>query len=336
MALTSIGDMAQHFLSLRQGVAIRQRLATLTGEMATGTVADPVAHLGGRSDRLADIERRIALGKAGAEATAALGQRLETAQVALGQIEALRTQHSADLIATPVSAVPVTIAGGAARAEGAFAAAISALNARHGGEYLFSGAASDTPSLAAAADILSALRTATAGATDPADLSARVRSFFSDPGGGFETMGYLGDAGPAATRQIDGESRITLGPRADDPAIREVLGAFALAAVAADAALGFSDTDRADLLRQAGTDLVASAEPLTGARAALGAAQEDVETATARQSAALSAARIMRNDLVSADPAETATLLKQVQTQLETHYTLTARLSGLTLAGYLR
>jgi len=39
---------------------------------------------------------------------------------------------------------------------------------------------------------------------------------------------------------------------------------------------------------------------------------------------------------VNADPFETASTLQAVQLQLETHYAMTARLSRLSLAEYLR
>jgi flagellar hook-associated protein 3 FlgL len=43
-----------------------------------------------------------------------------------------------------------------------------------------------------------------------------------------------------------------------------------------------------------------------------------------------------RSDIVSVDPFEVATELQNLQVQLETIYTITARLSGLSLTKYLR
>jgi len=336
MALTSIGDMAQHFMSLRNGTAVRTRLSQLTNEMSTGVAGDTTAHLHGRSDRLIDLDRRIALGQAQASATRALGQRLATAQVALEQVEGLRSDLSADLLGTPVSATAPTLAGASARADAAFAAVVSALNGRHGAESLFTGNATDRAALAPASDILAAVRGAVAGAADSADVVARVDAFFDDAGGGFETMAYLGDDGARAQRRIDGDQAVTLGPRADDPALRSVMKALALAALASDPALPLADAGRGDLLRGAGADLVGAADALAAVRGRLGADQESIDAAASRQSAALSATRILRNDLVAVDPAETASLLQQVKTQLEAQYTVTARLAGLTLAGFLR
>ena len=54
-----------------------------------------------------------------------------------------------------------------------------------------------------------------------------------------------------------------------------------------------------------------------------------------RNAAEASALQIARNGLVAADPYDTATAIQAVQTQIETLYTLTARLSRLSLTDYL-
>lgn len=336
MALTLIGDMSRHFQTLRHGTGLRQQLDRLTAEMTSGTADDAAAHLAGRGDRLVLLDRQIALRSAGQSAALALGQRLETAQTVLGEVAERSAGVASDLVALSPVATSGQIGTASAQAEAAFRTVVSALNGRHGSESLFAGAATDGPALADADTILAALRGEVAGALSAADLAARVEGFFSDPGGGFATSAYRGDTGPAATRRIGADSQVTLGPRADDPALRDLLGALALGAVADDPALPLPAADRAAALRQAGVDLLAAAEPLTTLRAGLGAAQEQVDDAATRQSAGLAATRIMRNALVALDPAETASRLRQVETQLETHYTVTARLSGLTLAGYLR
>lgn len=336
MALTSIGDLARHFVSLQQNGALKERLQRLSTELATGQVSDPVAHLSGRSDRIGDLDRRITLQTAAVSASRALGQRLETAQVVLDSVETMRGDLSANLLAVPQQGLPVAIATASARAGQVFEATVSAMNSRHGAESLFAGTATDGPALAAAPDILAAVQTAVAGAVDAADLQARLDTFFDSPSGGFATMAYQGDSGPPAVRRIEGGRSIELAPRADDPAIRTVLKAAALASVAADPGLALSDAERAKAQRAAGMTLMAAADPLTAARGRLGVAQEDVDATVARQAASLSATTILRNDLTSADPFETASALQQVEARLATQYAVTARLAGLSLAGYLR
>ncbi len=334
MALTSIGDMARHFAGLRNTTALKERLAQLSAEVASGQVADPVAHLNGRSDLLVDLDRTITLRTTEQKASAALGARLDTTQVALDSIEAQRSTLSSDLLALPIAAAPSVIAGAAAKAQAGLETVISALNGRQGGESLFAGTATDSPALAGAGTVMTALRSAVAGATDAADLTARIDSFFDDPAGGFATTVYRGDTGSAATRRI-GDLTVTLDPRADAAELKAVMKSLAKAAMAGDPGMTLSDNDRATALRDAGTGLVAAAEGLTATRARLGATQEAVDAATARQGAALSAAKMLRNDLIAADPYEAATALTEVQTRLDTQYAVTARLAGLSLGAYL-
>jgi len=89
-------------------------------------------------------------------------------------------------------------------------------------------------------------------------------------------------------------------------------------------------------LRHAGEALIAGAGNLVQLRASVGSAEARVEEASARLSARETALEIARNDMSAADPYETASNLQEVQLQLETHYTLTARLSRLSLTEYLR
>lgn len=336
MALTSIGDMARHLVSLQQNGALKERLHRLSSELATGQVSDPVAHLAGRSDRIGELDRRIALSESAVKATRALGQRLDSTQQILDRIESMRADLSADLLAVPQQGLAVANATASMRAGQVFEASVSALNGRHGNEALFAGTATDQPALAPASTILDAVRLTVAGATDAADLQARLDTFFDSPTGGFATMAYLGDDGPAAVRRIEDGRLVELGPRADDPALRTVLKAAALAAVAGDPALTMSDAERSSALRAAGVALVSGADALTAARGRIGVVQEDVDSTVARQVASLTASTMMRNDLTAADPFETASALQQVETRLATQYAVTARLAGLSLAGYLR
>ena len=70
--------------------------------------------------------------------------------------------------------------------------------------------------------------------------------------------------------------------------------------------------------------------------AVAGSSQERIAQETSRLNAENTSMGIYRNKMVSADQFETASNLQQVQLQLETHYTVTARLSRLSLVGYLR
>jgi len=176
---------------------------------------------------------------------------------------------------------------------------------------------------------------AIAGATTMEDARTAINDWFDVPGGGFETLGYLGDTGDNPTRRIDDETTAEYPARADDQAVRDVLKATALAALATDTGLVMDNDERALMFSAATTDLISAGGPIVNLQAVTGAEEARVDSANARLTAQVSALSLMRNDMVSADPFQTATELEAVQTQLETHYTVTARLSQLSLVRYL-
>lgn len=336
MSNLGIGDMSRAFSSRLQNLDIRDRLFRLSDELATGKPADLGAHLDGDRTRLSDVDRQISLAQGFAGTTRALGQTLSTMQSALGRMDDVRSGLGARLLTTTPASTDAQQTSASDAARGAFADLVSSLNTRFGGAALFAGTTTDGTALADADAMMTSLRASVLGAVTASDVETAVDLWFNDPAGGFATMGYTGDTGADLTRRIDTDTDVTIAPRADHPTVKDLLRATAIAALAADPALGLPRSTTTTLLSHATVDLLSAAEPLTALRADLGAGEERVATALASHVAAESALGIMRNDLALVDPYATATALQQVQTQLETHYTLTARLANLSLVGYLR
>src|SRR5690606_30858124 len=131
-----------------------------------------------------------------------------------------------------------------------------------------------------------------------------------------------------------GESA-TMDLTAADPALRDLLEGFALGALVAQGTLQGDDAGRSFLLKRSGEALLASGNDLAAVRARVGSVEARIAGAGARNAAEASALQIARNGLVAADPYDTASALQAVQTQIETLYALTARLSRLSLTDYL-
>jgi flagellar hook-associated protein 3 FlgL len=89
------------------------------------------------------------------------------------------------------------------------------------------------------------------------------------------------------------------------------------------------------LLQQSGTDLLEASAATATMRSNIGFQQENLSNTQARQSAELTTFQMAYNDLTVSDPFETAVKIEAVQTQLETHFTLTGRLSRLSLVEYI-
>ncbi len=336
MPLTSLSDMAQSFAQNRNNTAIRTRLATLTGELSTGKTADLTARLKGDTVAVRDIDRQLGLNAIHTRAATEAVLWTDAIQTRLGRIETERSTLSTTLLGLAQEPDDQQRALAAQAGRTAFDGTVAALNARLGGEALFAGRATDVTPLASAADMMAALRIAAAGATTAADLATAVDAWFDTPGGGFGTVGYAGDTGGQQSRRITDDLTIAPGIRADDATLRDVMKAAALAALAEDTSLTMTVAERTAVLNDASARTLTVGAPLTGMRAGLGQQEALIERRQADIAARTTALSIVRNQTDAADPYETAGALQEVQVLLETHYAVTARLSQLNLAQYLR
>lgn len=336
MTLTAIGDLSRHFVALRQNTRLKSEVQTLGQELTTGIVSDATERLRGETARLGHLDRRMAMIESHLSAGREIAQILARMQASLGDIDSRRETLAAELIALPPSLSETRQADLGASAEGTMSAMVAALNTRVAGEALFAGRDVEGAALADAGTMLDDLSAALAGAGDGAAVIARVESWFMDAGGGFEAGGYLGDTGPVMEHRLGDGRTALVDARADDVALREVLAATALAALVGRGVLAGDAAGRTDLLRESGARLIGASEGLTLVQARLGRAEEIVEESATRQAAERTALAIQRNEMVAADPFETASRLQEVQTRLETSYMVTARLARLTLAEYMR
>lgn len=336
MPMTSIGDLAGNYANRLQTARIKTELQRLTAELSTGRPVDPVAHLGGDTARLALIERNIAVAQARATAATGLGQILSTMQTILGDVDAVRGNLAAQLVPLTESSTPRDIERASLAGRDAFRDIVGRLNGTFGGGSLFAGTGTDAPALADADDMLASLAAAAAGSVTAADVRAAVDAWFDDPAGGFATMGYLGDTGDPMTRRIDEGVSVTLSARADHPVLKDLLRQTAYVALASDPALALPESTADALVRGGLSDLYGLAAPLTDLRAELGLAEERTADAASRNGALAAALTLSRNDLALVDPYATAVALTQTETQLETQFAVTARLSGLSLVNFLR
>lgn len=336
MSLLSIGDLAQSYMLRRQNVQLKSQMSKLSEELTSGRTSDTAKHLSGDYSYLGDLERgsRVLEGYF----TAATEARLFTGamQNALEHVHTLTSKLSATLISTSNSNLPTVIASASFDARGQLATIVSSLNSNVAGRALFSGVEVDSAALAPAETILSNLRTAVAGEISLSGIVTAVDQWFDTPGGGFETLGYQGSTQGMSPYLLGEGQSVDLDLRADNPAFRDLLKNVAIAALANDPALGFATTLKSHLLLHAGQGLITAQDSLTGIRADLGFAESRIEESTSRIASEKTSLDYARGELLGVDPYESATRLENVQFQLESLYAVTARLSRLTLADYLR
>lgn len=319
---------------LASGVrSVNLDLARTAEELASGLRSDPVDASGGDPARLYVLEHDLFINQTRSRAIEGAKSRAAVTQAALQQIQNATEDTGAALIAAAQSGDirSADLAGRDARS--AFGSAVSALNARFGDRTLFSGAASTRPAIATPEAILEDILARVATESDAIGLIAAVDEYFADPAG-YRTTGYLGADTDAPSAEIGESERISFALRADDERIIAGLSALALAAVAETHDL--SADARLAIYREAGNRGIAATAEVISARADLGIAEERMELATIRLEASDQLLERSRSAIMARDPFEAATEFTALETQLQTMFSITARLSGLSLTNFLR
>lgn len=335
MQFTALGDMARSFNASRVNADIRTRLDDLAAQLSTGLKSDVSQDLGAEAKRVPEVQRQLSLSRSQVSLALQLGQRLEVMQAGIETVSRIGSNLFDQASLSWQSASDDGYAALSDQGRSALEDAVAALNTRFAGSSLFAGTAEDRPAIATAEEILADIGSSVAGSTTAVDLLAAVDGWFDDTGGGFDTIAYLGDSASIPVRRIDDLTTVEIAARGDDPAFRDLLKSAVLAQVAGDFTLALSGSDRDAVARRAGEEALAATSRLAELGGRVGMSEQRVEDARVRLTAQSSSLELYRNDLMAADPFETAAALQEVQIQLETHYAVTARLSQLSLTRYL-
>ena len=336
MTSITIGDLANTFLIKRQTSGLKSEMARLASELTTGQKADLGTSLAGDFGPFAGIERSLRAIAAYTTANSEAAGMLTASQLALENVQSIGRDLSTALLTASSSEDVVLIGATAEDARQKFSAVVSTLNTSMADRTLFGGAATDRPALATGAEMLAEIKTATAGETTAAGIAAAVAAWFDDAGGGFETMGYLGSSKDMGPMLIAEDETAAVSVRADDQVIRDTLKGYAMMSLIAEGALDGEVIQQAELTAVAAGKLLAADGEITDLRAQIGSVEARVEDAKARNAAEKAAYELARTELVGADPYETATELQAVYAQIETLYTVTARIAGLSFTDYMR
>lgn len=335
MTFLSIGDLAQSFQLRRDTARVQGDLLRLSGELSSGLRSDLAAATAGDLGPLAAIERDLDAVDAFTLAAKEAKFIGEVANDVLGRISDDLGVSAATLLMSETLVQPALVDNAASDARQRFDSAVAALNTQVAGRSLFSGQAYDTAPLADADAILGDLYVVVSVETTVEAALAAIDTWFA-PGGAFETTAYLGSSADAPPVRLGDGAVAQPTLRAADPRIVESLKSFASAALLDLGLFAGSPNLRADMARTSGERLLSASDDLNAARAAIGEGQQAVERARVRLESERSAFELARNEIVSADPFETAVRLQEAQSQLETLYIVMSRLSAMSLAGYLR
>jgi flagellar hook-associated protein 3 FlgL len=332
----SLGDMAQTFMLRRMSGSLKQDARVAAQELTSGQSANISQRLRGDFSHLSGLEGSLTKLNGYRAATDRAALTTNAMQTTLRYIDSLTDDIGINLLGAGTAADVGTMSSTINDASQRFDAVIRALNTKLGDSTLFAGVASDGPAIASSDVILTALETAIydAGAVTAPDIEAAVTAWFDAPAG-FASVGYLGGQS-LSSLAISPEDKVDLSITAADPALRDTLKALALAALVGretsipDAATGM------DLTRRAGTALLQSQSDRALLAGRLGLSEARIDQAQTRNQAEGFTLQLARADLLAIDPYEAATRMEAAQNQLETLYSVTARLSRLSLVDFLR
>jgi flagellar hook-associated protein 3 FlgL len=320
----------------RTGLMLRAEVQRHSLEMTTGRSANPSQRLKGDLGLLSAIEARMSRVGAQERTFAWQGERAAAAQAALGQLATIHGTLRAATLANAMGEPDGAVLGRLGQTgRQALTDMVAILGRGLAGQSLFSGDLQDRAPLAGAEAIVAAASAAVAGATTADEVLLRVRDFFDDPAGPFQTALYTGGA-PVAPALPPGAGPVPDLPTAADPALRRTMEGAVLAALAGDV-VTFPDLEmRRGIATRAVEQQAAGAVALTSLRGSLGTVEEALSEGRARLLAERDALETARDGRIGIDPFEAASRLEEARARLEALFVVTARVSRLSLTEYLR
>lgn len=338
MTFSPIGFPAQprNDLLARLVGQLRGQSDTARQEVVTGLRADPAGALNGKVSELLGVDQSLA----------EIAQYREI--IGLASARAAVTQNTLDVLRDFANELSVSgqtalesnlsTAGEAVSvaARQALGAAISALNVSFGGRRLFAGDAGDSPAVTSAEVFMATSVTILEAGPTAGAAYANLTVGFTTVGGLYDSSLYTGGSGDAPATEVANGERLAYAQRADAAPIRALLRDLVTLAAAFDPGNAIPDDDRRAMAGQAIAGMRNNVSGLIGMAGEVGAAEERMTTVAARNQASEVGLTLAYMSLAGRDQFEAATELTNLETQLETTFLATARLSNLSLVNFLR
>ncbi|RUM07198.1 flagellar hook-associated family protein [Rhizobium chutanense] len=332
-------------LTIRQG---QNQMTKATMEATTGVYADIGVSLGGNAARSVDFSREVDRIDSIKSSNSLVTARMESSQLGLSKMKDVGDGLVSKLTALQGSHDPGSITVAIQSATSALSTMMDTANTMVNGEYLFSGINTDVQPLsdnttATSADIVTALNTYATGLGKAVSdltgdemetfITSTVEPMFSETNWTDATTGWSQASSQNMTSRISNSEVIESSTNANSEGMRY----FALASVMTSALLGqdLSSDAMSTVSKQAISYTTKATSGLVTQASQLGLSQERVK----KSNDALDAqSNIIKNklvDLQGVDPYEASTLVKTLETQLETAYTIVSKIQQLSLVNYL-
>ena len=335
MNVTSVADLSKSLQLRRDTGRIKTDLARLTNELSSGIDSNLVGRFKGNFGPLAGVERGLARSESFLVVIAERQLVVSNQQVAITNLRALG-EVSSSLLIVQETGDPTLVESAGQDALSRFSSAIANLNTQSGGRSIFAGTATDRPAVADPEIIFDEIEAeiALAGAVTADAVEAVVSDWFAI-GGGYDTLGYIGGAAEQSGPRISEGETSSSSPTANEDAIRSYLSGLATGALLGRGVLAAEPEEQGRLARISGLRLFEAEADLLNLQARIGSSEAQIERARSEALAESESLQLARTELIGVDPYETAVELQSAETQLQTLYSITARLSSLSLTSYL-
>jgi flagellar hook-associated protein 3 FlgL len=335
-------------LTIRQS---QNQMVKASLEATTGTYADIGEALGNGAAKSVNFDREIDRIASIKTSNSVVNLRLQTSQNGLTDLKKMGDDLVGKLIALKGSQNSTSVTVAIQSANDALNGVLNTGNSMANGEYLFAGINSDVQPLTdksatASADIVTALNTYAATNFTPAKalneltkadmdtfMTTTVEPMFSEAAWTDPTTGWSQASDQNMTSRISNSEVVTSSTNANSEGMRYM----AMATVMTSALVGLDLSS--DAMGAVSDKAIAYAGQATGGlvtqASQLGLSQERVSKANDALDAQSTLLKGKLVDLQGVDPAEASTLVKTLETQLETAYTIVSKIQQLSLVNYL-
>ncbi|KIU43885.1 MULTISPECIES: flagellin [Bradyrhizobium] len=298
-----VATFAQSDQMISSALRVQAAMANEQVQESSGLQSEDFGGYGSGAGRVINLQVSVTRAQSYIDASTLADNKVQAMYSAVGSVTDIITQLRTQLSAATVGSSTAT-ASVINYSQQALSQMQGLLNTQYDGEYVFSGARTDTA---------------------PADLS----SFATGTGSltTADTSYYEGDSEIASVRVSDSQS-VSYGVTADNPAFEQVMRLLKF--VGNSTTLSSSDITQALDLANSALDATSTVQ----AKLSTDAAQ--IETASSNQSDYQSFAKTLSTDLTSVDVAAVTAQLSTYQAQLTASYSAISKIQSLNLASYLR
>ncbi|WP_172330824.1 hypothetical protein [Mangrovicoccus sp. HB161399] len=334
MNSVSLGDLAQFFLLRNQVGSVQHDMNDKLKELSTGEVSDLSSHVSGNFSEISAIEHDLKVGESYLSVINSASTFLNAQELAFGKARSKIAGTGVALVDAAESSDQNRRAAVLAESGNSFDLIVSALNTQVAGRSVFSGISTQSSAFAAPNEILANFEAALTTASTASDVWSVADAWFGI-GGNYDSVAYHGSPEALDGFKVSREEIVRPTLTGYDPEVRNLLKLHAISAVLADGMPALIEQEKSNLMAEVGQEMINLDRALVSRHAELGGNQTRVEELLVENSAQRYALLGYRKELLGKDVSETVMGLSEAQNKLEAIFTITSRVSQLSLVKFL-